>query len=133
MSGNQDFSDRLSGPASATAFKAPVMVATTASITLYGAQTIDGVAVVAADNNGNPGDRVLVKNQASSIDNGIYNVQAAAWTRATDWDGNRDAMDGSLVFTAHGTTNINKIWKAVCSADTFINVGVDAVTFSSIN
>ena len=41
------------------AWKAPVRVATTASITLSGTQTIDGVAVVA-------GDRVLVKNQATA-------------------------------------------------------------------
>jgi hypothetical protein len=60
-----------------TAFKAPVLVATTANITLSGTQTIDGVAVVA-------GDRVLVRSQTASQDNGIYVVSAGAWTRATD-------------------------------------------------
>ena len=52
-------------------------VATTANITLSGTQTIDTVAVVADD-------RVLVKNQSTPAQNGVYVVAAGAWTRAAD-------------------------------------------------
>jgi len=49
------------------AIKEPCRVATTGAITLHGAQTIDGLALSA-------GDRVLVRAQASAIDNGIWQV-----------------------------------------------------------
>jgi hypothetical protein len=54
-------------------------VATTGNITLSGTQTIDGVAVIA-------GDRVLVKNQTTKSQNGMYVVAAGGWGRATDLD-----------------------------------------------
>ncbi len=57
--------------------KTSVRAATTANISLSGTQTIDTVALVA-------GDRVLVKDQASAAQNGIYIVAAGAWTRAAD-------------------------------------------------
>jgi hypothetical protein len=57
--------------------KASVLVATTANITLSGAQTIDGVSVVA-------GDRVLVKDQTTQADNGIYVAATGAWARSAD-------------------------------------------------
>jgi hypothetical protein len=62
-------------------WKEPAKAATTANITLSGAQTIDTVSVVA-------GDIVLVKNQTNAAQNGIYTVQTGAWTYApgsTTW------------------------------------------------
>ena len=62
-------------------WKSPAKAATTANITLSGAQTIDTVSVVA-------GDTVLVKNQTNAAENGIYTVQTGAWTYAigsTTW------------------------------------------------
>jgi len=59
--------------------KASVKAATTANITLSGAQTIDGVSIVA-------GDRVLVKNQTASQNNGIYVAASGAWARSSDAD-----------------------------------------------
>ena len=59
--------------------KAAIICATTANITLSGTQTIDGIAVIA-------GNRVLVKNQTLSQNNGIYLASATAWTRTTDMD-----------------------------------------------
>jgi hypothetical protein len=59
--------------------KASVVVATTANITLSGTQTIDGVAV-------SVGDRVLVKDQSTASQNGIYLCASSTWTRTTDAD-----------------------------------------------
>lgn len=88
--------------ASGIQWKAAVKVATTANIALTGTQTIDGVGVVA-------GDRVLVKNQTSSAENGIYTASAAAWTRSTDCDTDAE-INGMVAFVSQGTTNGGQSW-----------------------
>lgn len=82
--------------------KRSVTVATTANITLSGTQTIDGVAVVA-------GNRVLVKNQTTASQNGIYVVAAGAWTRALDAD-TSSKIAGAVVNVDSGTTNGGKVF-----------------------
>jgi hypothetical protein len=84
------FTDRFDGAIASLAIKAPCRVATIANITLFGEQTVNGVAVV-------EGDRVLVKDQTAAVDNGIYEVQDTAWRRTKDFDGNRDAVQGTIV------------------------------------
>jgi len=59
--------------------KAACQVGTTVNISLTGLQTIDTYTTLA-------GDRVLVKNQSTSSQNGIYIASASAWTRSTDMD-----------------------------------------------
>ena len=58
--------------------KAPVQAASTNIISLSGPQTIDGVLLVATD-------RVLLVGQADPVDNGLWVVQAGAWTRPLDF------------------------------------------------
>ena len=82
--------------------KAACRLATTANITLSGNQTIDGVATAA-------GNRVLVKNQTTSSQNGIYVVATGAWTRATDMDVWSE-VPGSFVFITAGSTQANTGW-----------------------
>lgn len=77
--------------------KKSVRVATTANITLSAPQTIDGIAVVA-------NDRVLVKDQTTTSANGVYIVQAAAWTRAPDADTSAK-IGGAVVNVDSGTAN----------------------------
>lgn len=60
-----------------TSWKLPVRVSTTNNITLIGLQTINGIEVL-------NGDRVLVKNQINSIENGIYNCNNSNWSRSYD-------------------------------------------------
>lgn len=90
------------------AIKTPCLVATTANITLSGAKTIDGVAVVA-------GNRVLVKNQNTASQNGIYIASATAWARATDFDGVRDIAEGTLVYITDGTAYTQTMWAITTS------------------
>lgn len=111
-----------SDPSAELAIKTPVRAATTANITLSGLQTIDGVALAA-------NDRVLVKNQSSSVENGIYKVSTGNWHRTTDFDGVREAVRGTLVYINEGTLSGGKT-SSVTSADP-IEPGVSAVTFSA--
>lgn len=120
MSGTQ--TDRINGISSSVAVKAPVVAATTANITLYGTQTIDDIAIVADD-------RVLVKDQTDSTENGIYLCKATTWERDKDFDGARDAVKGTSVLVNSGTTNANTYWK-VSSSDPFV-IGTDAITWAS--
>lgn len=83
-------------------WRPPVRAATTANIALSGAQSIDGVSVVA-------GDRVLVKSQATGSQNGIYVAAAGSWTRATDYDVSAELI-GAGVFVSEGTTGGNTQW-----------------------
>lgn len=77
--------------------KDSVRAATTADITVSGLQTIDGVELQA-------GDRVLVKNQATASQNGIYVAAAGAWNRSADADTWNDLIS-AYVFVEEGTTN----------------------------
>lgn len=112
--------DRLFGSNSSLAVKAPCRVATTAAITLSGEQTVDGVAVVT-------GDRVLVKDQASGVDNGIYIADTSSWERSPDFDGTRDAVEGTLVKVNNGTVGQGFYYLATTGT---ITIGTTSLTFS---
>jgi hypothetical protein len=92
--------------ASGTAVKVAVATATTANITLSGEQTIDGVLTSAS--------RVLVKNQTTDTQNGIYVSAAGAWARATDMDIWTEAL-GALIPVTAGTVNGNTIFASTAT------------------
>lgn len=114
--------DRRLGVVGGTAIKAPCRVATTANITLSGTQTIDGISVVADD-------RVLVKDQSTASENGIYLCKATAWTRATDFDGTDDVEAGTLIFVRLGTVNAASFWQQTAVSPT---IDTDSITFSLV-
>lgn len=103
--------------------KASCVVATTANITLSGTQTIDGVAVVA-------GDRVLVKNQSTASQNGIYVVAAGSWSRSTDADTWAELVS-AFTFVEKGTTQADTGW--VCTVDSGGTLGSTAVTWAQFS
>jgi hypothetical protein len=105
--------------------KASVRAATTGSnITLSGTQTIDGVAVVA-------GNRVLVKDQSTGSQNGIYVVAAGAWTRASDFNVDAEVTPGAFTFVEQGTANADSGW--VLTNDGTVTVGTTSLTFSQFS
>lgn len=104
------------------AWKTPVRAATTANITLSGAQTIDGVSVVA-------GDRVLVKNQTAGSGNGIYVAASGSWSRSTDMDTAAEAL-GAAVFVSEGTTQGNQVW--LMTTDAPITIGTTALVWTQV-
>ena len=99
-------------------WKTAVLATTTANITLSGAQTIDDVSVVA-------GNRVLVKNQSTAADNGIYVAAAGAWTRSTDADSPSE-LDSAAVFVQQGTVGADTGWTQTA---TIVTVGTTAQTW----
>jgi len=112
--------DRLGGAKGSLAYKAPVRVATTANITLSGTQTVDGVAVVSED-------RVLVKNQDTGYENGIYIAKTTDWVRAKDMDGSGDVVRGTRVDVQYGSVGAGTY--VLTTADT-ITIGTSTLTFT---
>ncbi len=101
--------------------KSSVRVATTANITLSATQTIDGVAL-------SVGDRVLVKDQSTGSQNGIYAVASGAWSRTTDADANAEVTAGMYVFVTEGTSNADTGW--LLTTNDTITIGTTALTFT---
>lgn len=101
--------------------KQSVRAATVANITLSGAQTIDGVTLTV-------GDRVLVKDQTTAAQNGIYLVAAQSWTRATDADNGTKLSSGARVAVEEGTVNAGKVWYLATAGA--IAVGTTALLFA---
>lgn len=78
------------------------------------------------------GDRILIKDQASAAENGIYVVQASgAPVRASDFDGNPsgEVQGGNLVYVQEGTANANTQFILQGNADNK-TVGTDPLNFS---
>lgn len=102
--------------------KGSVLAATTTNITLSGLQIIDGVSVTV-------GSRVLVKNQSTASQNGIYVVASGAWTRASDMDVWAE-FPSSFVFVEEGG-QADTGWTCVANAGgTLGTTAVNWVQFS---
>ena len=103
-----------------------------ATLTNSGAQiplVIDGVALAL-------GDRVLVKDQTTALQNGIYTVTniggtAVNWvlTRAADFDSPSQMARGDVVNIISGTVNAVTSWMLTSSVAT---VGTDSITFAEL-
>ena len=90
--------------ASGLSIKAAVKVATTGNLaSLSGLLTIDAVTLLA-------NDRVLVKNQTTGSENGIYLAQSGAWSRAADADTSGELPGGTVVFVEFGNTHQKQRW-----------------------
>ena len=104
--------------------KDSVKAATTANITLSGTQTVDGVAL-------SVGDRVLVKNQTTGSENGIYVVASGSWSRAADADADSEVTAGLFTFVEEGTVNGDAGFSLTTNGS--ITVGTTALSFSQFS
>lgn len=101
--------------------KASCLVATTANLAaLSGLLTIDGVTVAA-------GDRVLVKNQTLSQNNGIYVAASGAWARSSDMDTWAE-VPSAFTFIQQGSTQADTGW--VCISDAGGTLGTTPITWT---
>ena len=103
---------------------ASVRATTTANITLSAPQTIDGIAVIA-------GNRVLVKDQTTQSQNGVYIVNASAWVRATDFDSSANVSANAFFFVEEGTLYGDTGWTLTNNGTPAI--GTDALTFTQFS
>ncbi len=119
----------VDGVAQGLDVKDSVVATTTANGTLSTAfangQSIDGVTL-------QTGDRILIKNQSTASQNGIYNVQASgAPSRATDMATGANAA-GAFVFVEQGTVNAENGF--TCTSDTgSAVVGTNNLTFAQFS
>ena len=108
-------------------FKDSVRVASTANVTVSGpGAAIDGITL-------SSGDRVLLKNQSTASENGIYvfNGAASALTRATDADANAEVTAGLFTFVEEGTVNADSGF--VLTTDGSITVGSTSLAFAQFS
>ena len=109
--------------------KNSVRVATTANGTLSSAfangQTVDGITLAT-------NDRILIKNQSTGSENGIYTVNASgAPTRATDFDADSEVTGGTFFFVEEGTVNADNGF--VMTNDGSVTVGTTALVFTQFS
>jgi hypothetical protein len=112
--------------------KQSVRVASTANVAistgLEAGDTIDGVTLVA-------GDRVLLKNQTTTSENGIYvAVASGAASRSSDANGTADTGElksGTFAFVEEGTVNFDSGF--VVSTDGTITVGTTGITWTQFS
>lgn len=78
-------------------------LATTGPITLSGHQVID--TIMTTDDM-----RVVVKDQPSAEDDGVYIPNSGAWTRATDANTGPE-LEGAIIFVTNGSANKDKAFK----------------------
>jgi len=110
--------------------KQSVRAATTAAINLASdlenGDTLDTTVTLAT------GDRVLVKNQSTASENGIYVVQASgAAVRATDFDSASEVSGGAFTFVEEGAVNADSGF--VVTSNGAISVGTDAINWAQFS
>lgn len=110
-------------------WKQSVRAATTANVTTLAGgapNTVDGVTLAA-------NDRVLVKNQTTTNQNGIYTVTTVGtgangtWARSTDMDAAAE-FPNAAVYVAEGTTQADTQWVVTTNAP--VTVGTTAITWA---
>lgn len=125
-------------------FKASVKYATIAVLTntptySAGVLTAGSVGILAVDGvNTVLGDRILVKNQAAGLQNGLYYVSTEGTagvpfvlTRARDADQDFEITPGMMVSVEAGGTLFDTTW--VVSTDTAITIGTTSIAFAQIS
>jgi hypothetical protein len=102
-------------------------VGATLTATVNGAASLDGVSLAL-------NDRVLFKNQTSTLENGIYYVSQvgsggtpAIYTRALDYDEPSDIDPGDMATVLQGTSNASTFWVETAVVTT---IGTDPITFT---
>ncbi len=109
-------------------WKQSVRAATTTNGTLATAyengDTLDGVTLAT-------GDRILLKDQTTGSENGIYTVNASgAPTRALDADTSAEVTSGLAVTVTQGTVNGDKVF--ILTTNDPITLGTTALSFSTL-
>jgi hypothetical protein len=107
--------------------KAAVIATTTGNITLSGLGTQAGGDWASSLT---AGDRILVKNQTASQNNGIYVADSSSWSRATDAD-TWNELISAFTFVQTGSTQADTGW--VCTVDAGGTLGTTPITWTQFS
>jgi len=102
----------------------PVRAASTGSPlnpAVGGLVVVDGVQLIG-------GDRVLCKDEASAVNNGIYTASTGPWVRTTDASNNQQFFSGMAVTVALGAVNAGLTYICTTTDDPVV-VGASLITF----
>jgi len=104
-----------------------VEAASTANVALgsglENGDTIDGITLAT-------GDEVLLKDQSTASQNGIYTVVSSGTaSRSTEYDAIAE-ISGQMVIVNQGTTNDNTMW--LCTTNTSATLGSDSISFTKV-
>jgi hypothetical protein len=107
--------------------RAVARVGSTANVTiaseLENGDTIDGVTLVT-------GDRVLLKNQSTASQNGLYIVVASgAASRDTEFD-TIEELAGQLILISEGSANADDLY--LCTTDTSATLGSSTISYTQV-
>jgi hypothetical protein len=103
---------------------ASVVAASTSNVALPTAPaTLDGVSL-------SLNDRVLLKNQSTTSENGIYVVINGDLARAADYNTAAEIDPGDFVFVSGGTVNDNTGWVQTATVTT---LGTDPIVFTQFS
>ncbi len=119
---NKTYVDGLLAGVRRSSVKAATLVDGTLATAFENGDTIDGVVLTT-------GDRILIKNQATQSQNGIYTVNVSgAPTRAADMDIAAE-VDGTLVIVENGSQQ-GQLWYTVSDV---ITLGTDPIVFTKVS
>jgi len=126
----------------------PCLVATTANLTAIYSNGISGVGATLTNSGTQAtlsidgitlavGNRVLVKDQATGLQNGVYTVTntgsvSTNWilTRVSDYDVPAQIVRGNIVSVISGTISGASLWMLI---STITTIGTDSFTFAKTN
>ena len=100
-----------------------VKAASTGNLVLSGFQTVDGVALTNSD-------RILVKDQNTAADNGIYLVASGAWSRSNDFNLALEINNSAVFVLAGGTLQGKSTWVQTANVTT---LDTDPISFSAFS
>lgn len=107
-------------------WKSPVRAASTTNVSLASpGATIDGVTLAA-------NDRLLLKNQTTASENGIWvwTASGSALTRSIDADNNGELAPGTSLSVTEGSTNADRVFMII--SDAAITIGTTAQTWGQL-
>lgn len=90
------------------AVKAPCRLVAISHIAHEGLILVDGVQTV-------QGDRILDAGASDATQRGIWVADPGTWSRAIDFDGNDDAVNGTLIVVTEGPTAGETVWRLVAT------------------
>ena len=106
-------------------------IGATFTITATGTYTLDGITINAI------GQRVLLKNQSSAFQNGVYTATVVGttgvspvFTRATDYNQPSDINSTGAIPVTSGTVNTTTTWVITSTVTT---VGTDSLTYAQFS